>query len=118
MRLKDRVAIVTGAARGIGRGIALKFAQEGARVVANDLSLMAAESVSKKIEQMMGKNKALPIEADVSSMRNVEVLFNETVAEFGRVDALVSARTHCSRVRPGGVRLSTGRRNRLGETGR
>lgn len=90
MRLKDKVAIVTGAAEGIGKGIALKFAGEGAKVVVNDFSFMAAESISEKIEDMAGKDKALPVQADVCSMKEMEDLFNETITRFGRVDILVS----------------------------
>jgi len=87
MRLDTRVAVVTGAAGGIGRAIALKFAAEGARVVANDLSLMAAESVSDKIKEM--KRKALPVQADVSKAEDMERLFKKAAAAFGRVDILV-----------------------------
>lgn len=88
MRLKDRVAVVTGAASGIGKGIALRFAAEGAHVVVNDRNLMAAESVSEKIESM--GCKAVPFEADVSRFDEVERLFAEAKDVFGKVDILVS----------------------------
>ncbi len=88
MRLKDKVAIVTGAASGIGKGIALRFAEEGAHVVVNDRNLMAAESVSEKIESMGGK--ALPFEADVSKFDEVERLFAQAKDVFGKVHILVS----------------------------
>ncbi|MBW2092353.1 MAG: SDR family oxidoreductase [Deltaproteobacteria bacterium] len=89
MRLAGKVALVTGAAGGIGRGIALKFAAEGADVVVNDLSLMAAESVSDKIKEM--RRKALPVQADVSKAQETERMFDEAVAAFGKVDILVCA---------------------------
>lgn len=88
MKLKDKVAIVTGAASGIGKGIALKFAEEGAHVVVNDRSLMAAESVSEKIEDM--GRKAIPIQADVASLADVEGMFREAKGAFGSVDVVVS----------------------------
>ncbi len=88
MKLKDSVAIVTGAASGIGRGIALRFAQEGAHVVVNDRSLMAAESVSEKIEDMGGQ--AVPFQADVGALEEVERLFGEAKDVYGKVDILVS----------------------------
>ncbi len=88
MQLKDRVAIVTGAASGIGAGIALRFAEEGAQVVVNDRSLMAAESVSENIENM--GRKATPIQADVSTLEDVERMFGEANDLFGRVDILIS----------------------------
>ncbi len=88
MRLKDSVAVVTGAASGIGAGIALRFAEEGAQVIVNDRSLMAAESVSEKIEDMGGK--AIPFDADVSKIEDVERMFGEAKEQFDRVDILVS----------------------------
>ncbi|MCP4756434.1 MAG: SDR family oxidoreductase [Proteobacteria bacterium] len=90
MRLKDKVAVVTGAANGIGKGIALKFAEEGARIVANDISFLAAESVCDKIEETIGPDRAIPIEADVSKAEQVERLFLEAVEAFGRIDILVA----------------------------
>jgi 3-oxoacyl-[acyl-carrier protein] reductase len=88
VRLSEKVAVVTGSASGIGRGIALKFAEHGAKVVANDLSFMAAESVSEKINDSGGE--AIPVQADVSSREDIEKMFDEVMNTFGRVDILVS----------------------------
>ena len=88
MRLEGKVAVITGAAGDIGRAIALKFAEEGADVVANDLSLMAAESVTEKIKEM-GK-RAIPFPGDVTDPEAMEALFSKAAAAFGKVDILVS----------------------------
>jgi 3-oxoacyl-[acyl-carrier protein] reductase len=88
MRLKGRVALITGAAGDIGRAIALKFAEEGADVAANDLSLMAAESVTEKIKEM--GRRALPFQGDVTDRESMERMFSNTVAAWGKVDILVS----------------------------
>ncbi len=88
VRLSDKVAIVTGSASGIGRGIALKFAEQGAKVVTNDLSFMAAESVSEKIKDSGGES--IPVQADVSSIEEIGKMFDEVMAAFGKVDILVS----------------------------
>lgn len=88
MRLDNKTAVITGAANGIGRAIALKFAEEGARVVSGDLSFMAAESVSDKIKEMGGE--ALPVRADVTSFQDMENLFSEALSAFGRIDIFVS----------------------------
>jgi pyridoxal 4-dehydrogenase len=82
MMLKDRVAIVTGAAQGIGKAIADRLADEGATVVVADLSGPAAE-------------KAAPaggagIECDVSSTGDVKRLVSETLSSFGKLDVLVN----------------------------
>ena len=90
MRLKDKVAIVTGAANGIGEGIALRFAKEGAKIVANDISFLAAESISEKIEDDFGRGKSIPVEADVSKAEQVETLFEAAIDSFGRVDILIA----------------------------
>ena len=88
MRLSGKTAIVTGGADGIGKGISMTLAREGARVVVNDISFMAAESVSDKIKDARGE--AVPLQADVSRMTDMEKLFEEAVSEFGRVDIFVS----------------------------
>ncbi len=88
MRLEGKVAVITGAAGDIGRGIALRFAGEGADVVANDLSQMAAESVTEKIKEM--GRRAIPFPGDVTDSQAMEALFNKAIASFGKVDILVS----------------------------
>jgi 3-oxoacyl-[acyl-carrier protein] reductase len=88
MRLEGKVAVITGAAGDIGRGIALRFAGEGADIVANDLSLMAAESVTEKIKEM--GRRAIPFPGDVTDSGTMEALFGKAVASFGKVDILVS----------------------------
>jgi 3-oxoacyl-[acyl-carrier protein] reductase len=96
-RLSDRVAIITGASRGIGRAVALALAAEGAKVVVNYASSSAAaEEVVAAINDAGGSAvseampKAIALQADVSKLEQVETLFNETLEKFGRVDVLVN----------------------------
>jgi 3-oxoacyl-[acyl-carrier protein] reductase len=88
MRLANKTAVITGAANGIGRAIALKFAEQGARIVSSDLSFMAAESISDKIKDLGGE--AIPIKADVTNAQDMETLFKEAQSAFNRIDILVS----------------------------
>jgi glucose 1-dehydrogenase len=88
MRLKDKVAIVTGAASGNGRGIALRLAEEGARVVVADVSEAGAQETVALIEAAGGP--ALAVRADVSNKTQVEVMVAAAVQQFGRVDILVN----------------------------
>src|SRR4030042_4929410 len=88
MELKDQIAVVTGAGRGIGEAIALTFAREGAHVVVNDINLDDARKVSQAISRM--GRRALPFKADVSSTDQVDTMLKETVKEFGTVDILVN----------------------------
>lgn len=88
-RLHERVAIVTGASRGIGRAVAFALAAEGANVVVNYASSStAAEAVVKEITEAGGQ--AIAIQADVSKLDQVETLVNGTLEKFGRVDILVN----------------------------
>jgi len=87
MNLSNRVAIVTGSARGIGRAIALKLAEVGATVVVNDIS----ESVNSVVEEIKAmKQQGLAVVADVSSSADVARLAETAVATFGKVDILVN----------------------------
>jgi 3-oxoacyl-[acyl-carrier protein] reductase len=88
-KLSDRVAIVTGASRGIGRAVALALAAEGANVVVNYArSSEAAEQVVAIITEAGGK--ALALQADVSQPEQVDALVKETMDKFSRVDVLVN----------------------------
>ena len=84
MKLRDRVALVTGAGSGIGRASALLFAHEGARVAAVDLREDAAKETAQAIEQAGGQ--ALALRADVSRAADNEAAVAATVARWGRLD--------------------------------
>jgi len=86
MPLRDRVAIVTGAAQGIGRAYAIGLAEEGAKVVAADI-LSSAKTV-KAIHAKGGV--AIDVCTDVSEEKSVRMLVDRTFAEFGRIDILVN----------------------------
>ena len=88
-RLKGKVAVVTGASKGIGAAIAEHFAAEGAAVVVNYASSKAgAEAVVKRITQKDGK--ALAVQGDVSKPEDIQRLFAETKKAFGKLDILVN----------------------------
>ena len=87
--LKDKVAIVTGAGRGIGRAIALKYAQEGANVVITDLKI--DETVEAFIEELKGRGvKAKAYASNAANFDDAHKLIEEVLADFGRVDVLVN----------------------------
>jgi 3-oxoacyl-[acyl-carrier protein] reductase len=88
MRLNNKIAIVTGARRGMGRAIALALAKEGANVVVSDISQEDCQKVVDEIEKL--GRKGLALKCDVSSHNDVEDMVKRTVAEFGRVDILVN----------------------------
>ena len=88
MRLKDRSAIVTGAASGIGRDIALLFAREGAKVAIADLKKEAAEATADEIVRKGGV--AMGLGVDVSDEQQVNEGVDAVVRAFGGIDVLVS----------------------------
>jgi 3-oxoacyl-[acyl-carrier protein] reductase len=88
MRFEGKVALVTGAARGIGEAIALKLAQEGAHVILADLDIECAKRVERAIEALGRKAKA--IQVDVSQRPSVQQLVREAVSIFGKIDILVN----------------------------
>ena len=86
---KDKVAVVTGASRSIGRGIALALAREGCAVVVNyRKSQEEADEVVNTIKEMGGR--AIAVKCDVSKRDEVEAMFKATVEEYGKVDILVN----------------------------
>jgi len=89
MRLKDKVALVTGSSRGVGRAVVLGFAKEGAKVVVNYSSNEAAANEVVKAAQAMG-TEAIAVKADVAKKSEVESLVSAAVEEFGRLDVLVN----------------------------
>jgi NAD(P)-dependent dehydrogenase (short-subunit alcohol dehydrogenase family) len=88
MKLRDKVAIVTGAGRGIGRAIAMAFGREGANVVAASRTLSEVSDTAKEIEAL--GRQCLPLRADISSRDDVEDMVRKTLEMFGRIDILVN----------------------------
>jgi NAD(P)-dependent dehydrogenase (short-subunit alcohol dehydrogenase family) len=86
--LDGKVAIVTGAANGIGRAIAERYGAEGALVVVNDIGMEGAERVAQAIQAAGGT--ALAVAADVSDAAQVDALFEATLARFGTIDVLLN----------------------------
>jgi len=89
MRLKGKVAVVTGAGQGIGRGIAEVFAKEGADVVINDLKLDARTEEVAALVAKQGR-RAHVVQGDVSKRADLERLFDEAWSKVGPVDILVN----------------------------
>jgi 3-oxoacyl-[acyl-carrier protein] reductase len=88
MRLRDRVAIVTGAAQGIGRAYAVRFAREGAHVVVADIRDDAAQAVAAECTAL--GPRAIAAGVDVASEASARALAERVVAELGRIDVLVN----------------------------
>lgn len=88
LRLEGKVALVTGAGRGIGKAIALRLAEDGARVVVNSYQENHARGVGNEIRQMNGSG--LWIAADVSQSSAVDDMFNQAVDAYGQLDILVT----------------------------
>lgn len=88
MRLKDKVAVITGAGSGIGRACALEFAKAGAKVVVADLNLQGARETVQQIEAINGT--AMAIKTDVSQPESVIQMVELTIKSFSKIDVLVN----------------------------
>jgi 3-oxoacyl-[acyl-carrier protein] reductase len=88
MRLKDKVALITGGARGIGREIALTFAKEGADVAVADVNLDEANKACLEIETL--GRKAIALQMDVTDFAKVEEAINKILDKLAKVDILVN----------------------------
>jgi 3-oxoacyl-[acyl-carrier protein] reductase len=88
LELLGKVALVTGAAQGIGRAIALLLAQKGADIVVSDINLEKAEETAREIEAI--GRRAMAIRADVSNTNDVEHMVEAILERFGQIDILVN----------------------------
>lgn len=86
--LKDKVALVTGSAQGIGKAIAVAFARAGANIVVSDINLELAQQTAKEIEAL--GVKTLAVKTNVADLADVERAVGEIVAALGRIDILVN----------------------------
>lgn len=88
MKLKDKVALITGSGQGIGQAIAILFAKEGAKLIINDVMEERAKIFSKKLESQ--GYIAIPIVADVSNKKQVDSMVEKIINKFGRIDILIN----------------------------
>lgn len=88
MKLKNKVAIVTGSRRGIGKATALELAKEGAKIVVSDIDLKECQSVCDEIRKI--GSDAIAVKCDVSKKRDVDAMVKKTIQKFKRIDILVN----------------------------
>ncbi len=88
MLLSNKVAIITGGARGIGRGIAIKFAEQGSDIVIADIRANEAAETLSQISNK--KREGIFVQCDVSNSTQVQNLVNETLNKFGKIDIMVN----------------------------
>ena len=88
MMLKDKVALITGGGSGIGKATVLRFSEEGAKIVINDVNVENANSVAEKVKAKGGE--VLVCIADVCKKSDVENMIKQTLDQFGRLDILVN----------------------------
>jgi 3-oxoacyl-[acyl-carrier protein] reductase len=89
MNLNDKIAVVTGAAQGIGRAIAEALARRGADVVVADLNVEKAEATAEEIAADTGR-RAIAVQVDVADHASAKAMIDRAIAEFGRIDILVN----------------------------
>ncbi|ETX00009.1 MAG: hypothetical protein ETSY1_12820 [Candidatus Entotheonella factor] len=87
-RLAGKIAIVTGAGRGVGRAIALRLAEEGAHIVAVDIDAQTAQDTAARVKAL--GRRSLPLEADLGVMASIDTLVARAMETFGRIDILVN----------------------------
>ena len=96
-KLEGKVAVITGAGRGLGRAYALRLARLGADIVANDIDLhshrqfneeISADTVVEEVEAL--QRRAIGVECDVTNQADVDAMFEQALSTFGRVDILVN----------------------------
>src|SRR4029079_4608684 len=87
--MSGKVAVITGSSRGIGRAIAERMAEHGAKVVVSSRKQASCEEVAKAINDRAGKLVALAVAANISTRDDLKHLVEETNRIFGRIDALV-----------------------------
>src|SRR5260370_2342173 len=90
MRLAGKVAIVTGGGSGFGEGIAKRFAEEGAKLVVNDIDDAGGRRVTAEIEKAHGQGSAIYVHADVAKNDEVRALVDACVARFSHLDIMVN----------------------------
>jgi len=88
LALEDRVAIITGAGRGLGRAFALRFAEEGAKLLLPDISLERAEGTAKEIRAKGGE--AIAMETDISDENATKKMAEKVMQQYGKVDILLN----------------------------
>jgi len=88
LKLTGKVALVTGAAQGIGKAVALLLARHGADIVVSDINLEKAEETAKEIESI--GQKAMAIKVNVASLNDVERMVEAVLKKFGKIDILVN----------------------------
>ena len=89
LEFKDKVVLVTGSSRGIGRSIAISFAKEGANVIINYKNSAMDANIAYEIVSSYG-NKCMAIKADVANENEVKKMIDEIISEYGRIDILVN----------------------------
>ncbi len=88
MKLKDKVAIITGAAKGIGKAIAIEFVKEGAKVVVADIDFEGAQKTVEELKKMGGE--AIAVKVNVADPDDVKNMVEKTVEKFGKIDILIN----------------------------